>query len=326
MASKGRVAGLGDRAEDHCENMHGRRETWNGIAGSGGGREGLEKEGTDTGGRARSKSSGRAGAGRNVQMLGRGRGNHGQEGGRKDDALKRLSSKQDEWLESCIQMISGLVNSESPQTQSHGGAVGGNADDDDENDDYLEGGHYDDTLSREPRLVRKDVRGGWEVEGQEESRGPVVHSIGSPNSSSIRARDHGQVNHAAWDLMRAGECAMECVRANALQETGVPLFRGTGWWRDSWFGALVGGEIVGSWYGLEACGLDYIRRVRTHPALLHFIPGEGRTLALHGRRGLGRWRQQARPGEHAKHPPSSRHVAALGYSARHARQSPAVAF
>ena len=30
------------------------------------------------------------------------------------NAQKTVSAKQDDWLESCIQMISGLVNSESP--------------------------------------------------------------------------------------------------------------------------------------------------------------------------------------------------------------------
>lgn len=206
MAPKGRIGGRSDRGEDDSEGTDGRVEAWGEDGRLDGGTDGWEKEG-GVGGRGRSRSLGRAGAERykdNDQVGWRGRGKLEEDGGPKDEALKRLSSKQDEWLASCIEMISGLVNSESPPKV--GGQVGGDAGDDHDGGVQLEEDDYDGAGAGELGPGRGDVSGG-DSRMAAGGRGlglkyRVDNRIGSPNSSSTAAHLAGQVGPPTSDLIR----------------------------------------------------------------------------------------------------------------------------
>ena len=154
-------------------------DVWNdGVkrcVGGGGKANGERRFGAEEGSSERERGEGGAGdkgGGGKVSGGGQGRG--------RDDPLRSVSEKQDDWLESCIEMISGLVNRDSP-SPAHADAQ------EVEDDEY-----YDHAFGREVRQVRnsaaeRGATGGAGAGGVGGIGGGAMGrnrlGIGSPNSA-----------------------------------------------------------------------------------------------------------------------------------------------
>ena len=143
-------------------------------------------------------------------------------------SLKRLSVKQDEWLESCIQMISGLVAEAETSPGGGGGGVGeGAGDDEDEFDWGADEENEDDAFSGEGRYSGSGggVAGGGAVGGLRAR----AHRMRSPDRDGASARggsahlapggasDHGEALRGRTETRQEGESVHMTPRSRQLQ-------------------------------------------------------------------------------------------------------------